>query len=86
MPQTLHAKVATIGADALACAYESLVIGVFWADLDGRLLARNRCFDTLIGAAPNGQRLYLTELFPEFQQGAYTIKWLEEWLARQDAP
>ncbi|WP_025560739.1 acetyl-CoA carboxylase biotin carboxylase subunit [Sphingomonas sp. UNC305MFCol5.2] len=22
---------------------------------------------------------------PEFQQGAYTIKWLEEWLAKQDA-
>ena len=22
---------------------------------------------------------------PEFQEGAYTIKWLEEWLARQDA-
>jgi acetyl-CoA carboxylase biotin carboxylase subunit len=22
---------------------------------------------------------------PEFQQGSYTIKWLEEWLARQDA-
>jgi len=22
---------------------------------------------------------------PEFQQGAYTIKWLEEWLAREDA-
>jgi acetyl-CoA carboxylase biotin carboxylase subunit len=22
---------------------------------------------------------------PEFQKGEYTIKWLEEWLARQDA-
>ncbi len=22
---------------------------------------------------------------PEFVEGAYTIKWLEEWLAKQDA-